>query len=66
MSTTTLPSGNTLGTDLRLRFEAIENRLKALESAVTECATNEKLLANSIAKLSNQDEPFEAVDTASE
>ena len=65
-TTTTLPSGQTLGTDIRVRFEAIESRLSELETAVTECATSTMLLANSVAKMSNQEEPFEAVDTASQ
>ena len=57
-----LPDGGALGQAIRKRFEALEARMKQVESDVqngfTQVLTNEKSLLNAIAKISKQTEPF--------
>lgn len=62
MSTKTLPDGLTLGQAIRKRFEQLESRVTQIEKDITtgfnQVLENEKKLANAVAKVSRQVEPF--------
>lgn len=61
-TTQSLPDGLTLGQAIRKRFERLEARMTQVENDITNGFTqvleNEKKLANGLARVSKQTEPF--------